>query len=237
MIRSPTRRGASCGFDLHRTKDNLSCNGGPRRFISCSQQKGTRLVRVLAVNNYPSAERFDRLRACLEETGAVVTITDRVDCSALFFNEFDGVALSGSPDMLSSSNAVQKYAPELDSIRDVSVPILGVCFGHQLIAVAFGSRVIKAPRPVLGFVNTKLLVDDPLFSGIPRSTMLLESRHEIVKSLPKGFDLLATSTRSRIAAMKHRLRPIYGVQSHPERFTIDNPYGKTLIGNFVRSLT
>jgi GMP synthase (glutamine-hydrolysing) len=66
--------------------------------------------------------------------------------------------------------------------------------------------------------------------------MLLESRHEIVKSLPDGFDLVAKSETSEIATMRHKSRPLYGIQFHPERYTKENPDGNAVVGNFVRLL-
>jgi GMP synthase (glutamine-hydrolysing) len=205
---------------------------------SYSSQGGDhQMTRVLAVNNYPSLERFERLKVCLEEVGATVTTADKDQCSTALFNDFDGVALSGSPDMLSDSKTVKKYKAELEAIRQTDIPILGVCFGHQLMGIAFGTEVIGAPRPVLGFVDTRILVDDPLFSGLPKTSKLLESRHEIVKNLPEDFRLLAKSAESPIAAMKHKVRPLYGVQSHPERYSSENPAGKGLVRNFVRILS
>ncbi|HME18483.1 MAG TPA: gamma-glutamyl-gamma-aminobutyrate hydrolase family protein, partial [Nitrososphaerales archaeon] len=151
------------------------------------------MVNVLAVNNYPSAERFEKLRRCLELNGAQVTVADWRGCSASAFNRFDGVVLSGSPDMASTDAAQAKFSGELGSIRETKAPILGVCFGHQLVAIAFGSRVVKAVRPVVEFVRTEVTADDPLFRGLPKSMMLVESRHEVVESLPRGFILIARS--------------------------------------------
>jgi GMP synthase (glutamine-hydrolysing) len=195
------------------------------------------LVRVLAVNNYPTTERFERLRKCLELNGADVTVGGWEGCSAKEFDRYDGVVLSGSPDMASTEAARSKFRDELDSIMGTKSPLLGVCFGHQLTAIAFGSRVVKADRPVLGFVRTESLVDDALFAGLSRSMMLIESRHEVVESLPPGFRLIARSATSAIAAMRHEKRPIYGVQSHPERYTVENPEGNRVIGNFVGMLS
>lgn len=195
------------------------------------------MVRVLAVNNYPSTERFDRLRKCLESNGAQVSVADWKDCTVSLFDKFDGVALSGSPDMASTEVAHAKFAGELKSIRESEAPLFGVCFGHQLIAIAFGSRVLKADHPVEGFVRTEVVIDDPLFAGLPGSMMLVESRHEVVESLPKEFKLIARSAVSKIAAMKHSSLPIYGVQSHPERYTSENPDGNRIVGNFVRMLS
>jgi GMP synthase (glutamine-hydrolysing) len=194
------------------------------------------LTSVLAVNNYPTLERFERLEKCLRDNGAAVTSVDWERASARLFNSYDGVALSGSPDMMSEDRTAAKFNNEMDAIRDSGVPVLGVCFGHQMMARAFGSDVVKDGRHILEMVKTYVLAEDPLFQGLPRSLILLESRHEVVKSLPRGFRLLARSATSDIATMKHETRPLYGVQFHPERFTKENPDGNSVVGNFVRLL-
>ncbi len=107
------------------------------------------MVRVLAVNNYPTTECFEKLRKSLTENGAEVTSTDWTGTGASRFNEFDGVALSGAPDMMSEENAQKKFIAEVNAIRDAQVPLLGVCFGHQLMAHAFGSGVVKDKENVL----------------------------------------------------------------------------------------
>jgi len=194
------------------------------------------LARILAVNNYPTRERFLRLEKCLKGNGATVVPIDWDRASTSVFDSFDGVVLSGSPDMMSEEKTQEKYSKEMDSILDSKSPILGVCFGHQMIASAFGSEVVKDGRHVLQMVKTEVLADDPLFDGFPRQMVLLESRHEVVKTLPRGFELLATSSTSKIATMKHSSRPLYGVQFHPERFTKEHPDGDRVVGNFVRML-
>ncbi len=195
------------------------------------------MVRVLAVNNYPSTLRFERLRTALEGHGVRVKVIDKQECSSDGFNDSDGVVLSGSPDMLSSKKIRSKYEREVNSIIETRSPLLGICFGHQLVATAFGSRVVKDSRPVLGFVRTEILKPDPLFDGLSRTPMLLESRHEVVEQLPDHFELIARSVTSRIAAMKHPRLPLYGVQFHPERFTGANPDGNHVLANFVRLLS
>jgi GMP synthase (glutamine-hydrolysing) len=191
------------------------------------------LVRVLAVNNYPSRERFERLVAALRGNGAVVSASDWSEASPSRFGGSDGVVLSGSPDMMSEPRVQEKFAREVEAIRESPAPLLGVCFGHQMIAHAFGSVVVKDGEHVLRMVETSVLKEDPLFAGLPRSLMLLESRHEVVGALPEGFTLLARSSTSRLAAMKHERRPLYGVQSHPERYTRENPDGNRVLGNFI----
>jgi len=194
------------------------------------------LASVLAVNNYPTRERFERLEKCLEDNGARVTSVDWDRASPRLFSSHDGVVLSGSPDMMSEDRTASKFRKEMDAILDSKVPVLGVCFGHQMMARAFGAEIVKDGHHVLDMVRTRVLESDPLFEGLPRSLTLLESRHEIVKSLPQGFRLLASSATSKIATMKHESRPLYGVQFHPERYTVENPDGNAVVGNFVRLL-
>ena len=194
------------------------------------------MTRVLAVNNYPTRERFERLEGCLREIGAQVTSVGWSDASAHLFNSYDGVALSGSPDMMSEERIKTKYRRGMQAIVESTIPILGVCFGHQMMASAFGSEVVKDGRHVLEMVRTTVLTEDPLFEGLPKSMMLLESRHEVVRALPEGFRLIAKSATSEIATMKHATRPLYGVQFHPERFTKENPAGDAVLSNFVRLL-
>ena len=172
----------------------------------------------------------------MEGAGAEVSSVGWEGASASLFAEYDGVALSGSPDMMSEDSTLAKFSGEVEAVRDSHVPILGVCFGHQMIARAFGARVVKAPAHVLRFVKTDPVVHGGLFEGLPRHPMLLESRYEMVESLPKGFAPLASSETTPIAAMKHRSLPLYGLQSHPERFSKENPEGGALIRNFVEML-
>jgi GMP synthase (glutamine-hydrolysing) A subunit len=194
------------------------------------------LPRVLVVNNYPTRERVTRLESCVEGNGATVTSAEWNAASAGKFDRFDGVVLSGSPDIMTDSRTRAKFEAEADAIRDSAVPILGVCFGHQLMASAFGAPVVKDKRHVLDMVRTRVLAEDSLFEGLPRALMLLESRYEVVKSLPGGFSLIAKSATSDIAAMKHESRLLYGVQFHPERFTLGHPEGNKIVGNFVSLL-
>ena len=194
------------------------------------------MARVLAVNNYPTRERFERLERGLRAAGAEVTSADWTSASSKRFNSYDGVVLSGSPDMMSTEKAQRKFSGEVDAIRDSKVPLLGICFGHQMIAHAFGSRVVQDRENVIRMVPTTVVSKDNLFVGMRSSLMLLESRHEVVESLPDGFRLLAKSEVSEVAAMRHPTRPIFGVQSHPERYTAENPDGITVLGNFVRAL-
>ena len=194
------------------------------------------LAKVLVINNYPTRARVETLERCVKGNGAEVVPADWSEVSAGDFDSVDGAVLSGSPAMLTDPRTLTKFKPEVDAVLDSEVPVLGVCFGHQLLAHAFGARVVRDGRHVLEMVKTTVLKEDPLFVGLPKSMMLMESRYEVVKTLPDGFTLLARSAASRIATMKHPTRLLYGVQFHPERYTKQHPEGDAVVGNFVRML-
>jgi len=192
--------------------------------------------RVLAINNYLSEDRFDRLKASLTSKGVRVTVAGPRDCSATKFNGYDGVVLSGSPDMLSEQRIQEKYAVEIEAIRGTNVPLLGICFGLQLIGCAFGSKVVKNGPMIKEYVDTQVLRPDPLFSGLPSTIRVFESHEEVVKPLPENFVLLAKSPSSPIAAVRHSSLPIRGLQFHPERNNSAAPHGDAVVANFVKGL-
>lgn len=194
------------------------------------------MARVLVVNNYPRREGSEQLTKCVRENGAEVASIDWGDSSASKFGGFDGVVLSGSPEMWTNEATPGKFQAEVRALLDSAAPALGVCFGHQLIATAFGAKVVRDSREVKEMVRTSVLSGDPLFEGLSRSPVFKESREEVVDALPAGFALLARSDTSAIAAMKHEKRLLYGVQFHPEAYTADHPEGDRVVGNFVRLL-
>lgn len=85
-----------------------------------------------------------------------------------------------------------------------------------------------------GFYPIARLADDPLFDGLPETMMLRCSHYCEVKDLPPGFDLLASSGHCRIEAMRHRDRPLYGTQFHPEAYEAPYLDGQRLLQNFAR---
>jgi len=192
--------------------------------------------RVLVVNNYSTGDWFGSLTTSLASNGAQVAVAAPADSSASLFDKHDGVVLSGSPDMLSEQQIQKKYGAEMKAIRGTSAPLLGICFGLQLIGNAFGSKVVKQGQAIRDYVDTEILEPDLLFSGLPRVIRVLESHEEVIEPLPEGFVLLARSRSSPIAAIRHAKLPIRGLQFHPERNGPDAPHGDAVVANFVKSL-
>lgn len=128
--------------------------------------------------------------------------------------------------------------------EEMNVPILGICGGHQALALAFGGKVgpIRAGEDDCmpysrerqgGVIPLTLTASDPIFRGIDGKLRILESHFDEVKVLPPGFVLLASDKLSPNQIMRHPSKPVYGIQGHPECSYSSRPEGKTLIRNFL----
>ncbi|HEX9613574.1 MAG TPA: gamma-glutamyl-gamma-aminobutyrate hydrolase family protein, partial [Candidatus Bathyarchaeia archaeon] len=146
----------------------------------------------------------------------------------------DVVILTGSNFMLSKSDTRMVFESEMDLVREMDLPFLGICFGHQLIGAAYGSQVVDLGHNIREFKEVKLLGKDPLFDGLPGSIRVSESHRQAVVSVPEGFRHLAQSATSQVEAICHQKRPIYGVQFHPERSDEKHPHGRMILQNFLK---
>jgi len=116
-----------------------------------------------------------------------------------------------------------------------SIPILGVCLGHQAIAEAFGGRVVTAPRLMHGKTSSIVHGGKSLFRGIPSPLQVMRYHSLIVEreSLPDTLEVIAWSEddNSEIHAVRHLEHPVWGVQFHPESVMTD--HGKDILRNFL----
>jgi GMP synthase (glutamine-hydrolysing) len=143
-----------------------------------------------------------------------------------------GVILSGGP-----ASVYDPGAPQLDpGILELGVPVLGLCYGLQLLAQELGGVVEPAEEREYGRAQLKLAREDALFAGLPGGAerTVWMSHGDRVLRLPPGFVVLATSENSPFAAVRHESRPIFGLQFHPE--VVHTEGGAELIGNFVRRI-
>jgi anthranilate synthase/aminodeoxychorismate synthase-like glutamine amidotransferase len=120
-----------------------------------------------------------------------------------------------------------------------TVPILGVCLGHQCIGYVFGGKknIVHAPTLMHGKTSEIFHLHSSIFSRIPSPFGAARYHSLIVKALSKDFELLAWASAGRkelIMAMKHRKYPLFGVQFHPESFLTE--HGTTLMKNFLMGI-
>lgn len=135
-------------------------------------------------------------------------------------------------------------------IREAEWPILGICGGHQLIAMAHGAPVgpIRALHPgepditslsgpgylkEWGFTSVSLVKADPVFDGLGQPPVFLEMHYWEVKQVPVGFEILASSDQCRVQVMKRSDRPVYGTQFHPEGYTDGPCDSRSILVNLV----
>jgi len=138
------------------------------------------------------------------------------------------VVLSGGP-----RSVLEEEVEIAPAILDAGVPVLGICYGHQLLAKMLGGRVERGPGEY-GDTKVRLLEGDPLLEGLDREEVVWMSHGDYVASPPPGFKVLAVSERGYIAAMRSPDRPIYGVQFHPE--VSHTAKGRLIFRNFVEKV-
>ncbi len=138
-----------------------------------------------------------------------------------------GVILSGGP-----ASVYEEGAPALDpELLELGVPVLGICYGMQLLALALGGTIEGAE--VGEFGRSQLTVAQPgrLLAGTPPEQTCWMSHRDTVFAPPPGFSALAASTASPVAAFESVERGIYGIQFHPE--VVHTPYGHQVLTNFL----
>ncbi len=169
--------------------------------------------RIRECNVYSVILRYDTPAAEIEKMGA------------------RGIILSGGP-----SSVYAKDAPLPDkAIFKLGVPVLGICFGIQLLAQFNGGKVERGDKREYG-KGTLKVTDSfcPLFANLPETLQVWNSHGDRLTKLPKGFVSVAVTENSHYAAIENRERKMFGLQFHPE--VAHTPRGKEIIDNFVHNI-
>jgi GMP synthase (glutamine-hydrolysing) len=140
--------------------------------------------------------------------------------------EAKGLIFSGAPILVTERN-MDDFLEHIDWLKSYPKPVLGICFGHQILGMLFGvlpSRM-KEDRD---WQEIEVLIDCPLFKRLPDVFEMMEDHCESIP-VPHGFDLVASSDACVNEAMQHKSLPFYGVQFHPE---VSGNFGAMVIDNF-----
>ena len=137
-----------------------------------------------------------------------------------------GIILSGGP-----SSVYEKDSPKLDKkIFDLGIPVLGICYGLQLMGKHFG-KVLPGKLKEYGKKYITIKKNGSLLKKLNKKEQVWMSHGDLVKSFPKDFEILATTDTCPIAAMQNNTKKLYGLQFHPE--VVHTPKGNQILRNFV----
>lgn len=138
-----------------------------------------------------------------------------------------GVIFTGGPNSVYLENA-----PHLDKeVFELGIPILGICYGMQLMAQTLGGKVARATQQEYGKIKLHIEASNGLFSAVEDGAQCWMSHFDYVANAPEGFEVTATTDNCPVAAMKNDARKLYAVQFHAE--VEHTPFGRQLIKNFL----
>jgi anthranilate synthase component II len=185
--------------------------------------------RVLLIDNYDSFTY--NLYQYLCELAAQVTVkrNDALSVGDARALAPDAIVISPGPGTPGDAGV----SVELVRALGPSVPILGVCLGHQAIAEAYGGKVVRAPELLHGKASRILHQGAGVLRGLPSpfSAIRYHSLCADERSLPNDLEVTARSESGVVMAIRHRRHPVEGVQFHPESILTEG--GKLLLGNFL----
>ncbi|MFH8341904.1 aminodeoxychorismate synthase component I [Streptomyces sp. AM6-12] len=190
-----------------------------------------RPTRTLLIDNYDSFT-YNLHQLLTEVNGREpVVVRNDADWSALDPRDFDNVVISPGP---GRPERHQDFGIGSRAILEWDLPLLGVCLGHQGICQLLGAEVRHAPEPRHGRLSLVTHTGRDLFAGLPSPFAVVRYHSLAVTGLPAELEALAWSEDGVLMGVRHRTRPLWGVQFHPE--SISTEYGHELLANF-RDLT
>ena len=139
----------------------------------------------------------------------------------------EGIILSGGP-----ASIYSKGSPRVDrGILNLGIPILGICYGLQYMVDSLGGKVIGSTKREYGFAELLIKNQKGIFNGINKKIQCWMSHGDSIGSLPKGFDITASTSNTPVAAAEDNKRKFYGLQFHPE--VVHTQSGKKMLANFL----
>jgi GMP synthase (glutamine-hydrolysing) len=138
-----------------------------------------------------------------------------------------GIILSGGPSSVYDDEAPKSSA----EVLELGIPVLGICYGLQVIAEQLGGKVDPFARREFGKATLRVDKSDDLLKGLDGSTQVWMSHGDSLSQMPKGFEPIAHTDNAPICAIRNPAKKIYGVQFHPE--VAHTPQGKIVLSNFL----
>ncbi|MFP3162538.1 MAG: GMP synthase subunit A [Acidianus hospitalis] len=149
----------------------------------------------------------------LKYLGVEVEVVN-INADVEYAKKFDCMIFSGGP--YSVDQEISKMGNSPLFVKELSVPKLGICLGHQLLAYVLGGKVGKANNPEFGLARITIDDHDTILQGLKKEFNAWESHNDEVKEVPPGFFAIAHSENTKVEAMVNKDSSIFGVQFHPE---------------------
>ncbi len=185
---------------------------------------------ILLIDNYDSFTW--NLFHYLGELGAEVKVVrnDEITADEALALNPDGIVLSPGPCTPNEAGICMEVIRKADG----SVPILGVCLGHQAIGQVYGGEIVRAPEPMHGKMSTIHHSGKSVFRGLNNDFQATRYHSLTIDppSMPDALEVTATSADGVIQGVMHKSHPVHGVQFHPESIASEN--GHALLENFLK---
>lgn len=173
------------------------------------------------------SDKVKNIEEVLTSLGVTSETIALADADTTNFNGYSGVIISGSP-LLVTDPGMEQHLSKFQFVENYEKPIFGICFGHQVLAMLYGAKGVLC-EAIKDDELVTILKPDVLFSGLGEQVYFSQNHRESVP-LPENFELLATSASCPNEAMRHRTKPLFGVQFHPE---VSGDAGVVLFKNFI----
>lgn len=183
-------------------------------------------MNILIIDN--GSNYLEKLKTLISPNSPVVKTYSQIN--QLDYDQYDLIILSGGHTFPVVGNE-HRLSQEITLIQHTTTPILGICFGFELIAHTYGAKMQRMPTNEKAILQISKLVDDPIFTNI-HDLNVFES-HRWVVSDPGKILLPLAKSKDGIEIIKHPDKPIYGFQFHPEMF-LDQTQGDELFANFMK---
>lgn len=195
-------------------------------------------MKIVVVNNYKETGQIERavqnIERCTGQSTEKIDYNEPDLQTRVVESGPDLVILTGSSSLLSKPRTRERFQPEMDLVRKAGFPVLGICYGHQIIGSAFNAPMRDLGQMLRRYEKVSTIKKHPLFDGLPSDLVVAESHRQELTRVPDEFQHLAQSTTSKVEAMVHRSKPIYGVQFHPERSNNEHPHGRMILQNLLK---
>ena len=186
-------------------------------------------MKTLIIDNYDSfTYNIYQLVAQINSETPIVITNNQLSWTQIKQGNFDNIIISPGP---GNPQEKENFGVCGEVLLNSQIPILGICLGHQGLGYYYGCEVVKAPEPLHGRLSDIYHKGNSLFTSIP-SPFKVVRYHSLMltKPLSSEIEVIGTTEDKLIMAIKHKLKPFWGVQFHPE--SIASEYGKRLLLNF-----